>query len=68
MINAFKENSVNIRKANKMTDEELVGKLIVGEFVNNPRKELTENVCDLSVEQCGRSLAIKSAYLDSFDD
>lgn len=68
MINAFKENSINIRKANKMSDEELVGKLIVGEFVNNPRKELTENVCDLSVEQCGRSLAIKSAYLDNFDD
>lgn len=68
MINAFKENSINIRKAAKMNDEELVGKIVVGEFINNPRKELTENVCDLSVEQCGRDLAIKSAYQDNFED
>ncbi|RBQ23879.1 2-oxoglutarate synthase subunit KorB [Candidatus Methanobinarius endosymbioticus] len=68
MINAFKENSANIRKAAKMDEEELVGKIVVGEYVNNSRKELTENVRDLSVEQCCRNLAIKSAYQDKFED
>jgi len=66
MVNAFKENSINKRRADKMDKEELIGKIIVGEFVNNPTKELIENICDLSVEQCGRNLAIKSAYQDDF--
>ena len=64
MMNAFKENSINKRRADKMDKDELIGKIIVGEFVNNPSKELIENICDLSVEQCGRNLAIKSAYQD----
>lgn len=68
MLNAFKENSINIMKVAKMNNEELTGKIIVGEFVNNSRKELTENICDLSTEQCGRDLAIKSAYQDEFED
>jgi 2-oxoglutarate ferredoxin oxidoreductase subunit beta len=67
MMNAFKENSINKRRADKMDKDELIGKIVVGEFVNNPAKELTENICDLSVEQCGRNLAIKSAYQDDLE-
>jgi len=67
MMKHFKENSINKRRADKMEKDELTGKIIVGEFVNNPSKELIENICDLSVEQCGRDLAIKSAYQDDFE-
>jgi 2-oxoglutarate ferredoxin oxidoreductase subunit beta len=66
MIKRFKENSINKRKADKMDPEELIGKIIVGEFVNNPRPEFSENVCNLSEEQCNKKPAIKSAYLDEF--
>lgn len=66
MIKAFKENSINKRKADKMDQEELIGKIIVGEFANNPKPEFTENVCELSEEKCGKIQAIKSAYLDEF--
>jgi 2-oxoglutarate ferredoxin oxidoreductase subunit beta len=50
-----------------MDQDELIGKIIIGEFVNSPRKELTETVYDLSLEQCGRDLAIKTAYQDDLD-
>jgi len=68
MLKLFKENSINKRRADRMDPEELVGKIIVGEFVNSKRKELIENICDLSVEQCGRDLAVQSAYEDSFPE
>ena len=67
MFEFFKENSINKRKADKMDPKDLVGKFVVGEFVNNPAKEFTKNVCDLTVEQCGRDLAVKSAYQDDLD-
>jgi len=67
MIKSFKENSINNRRAEKMDEEELIGKIIVGEFVNNQNKELTQNICDLSIEQCGRNLAIRSAYQDDLE-
>lgn len=66
MIKSFKENSIVKRKADKMDPEELIGKLIVGEFANNPRPEFTKNICELSEEKCGKTQAIKSAYLDEF--
>jgi len=68
MVKIFKENSINKRKADKMDEEKLIGKIIVGEFINKPKKDLIENICDLSVEQCGRDLAIQSAYQDSFQE
>lgn len=42
MINSFKECSVNLGKANKMTEEELEGKFVLGNLV---QKEMTE-FCD----------------------
>ncbi|MEG1501777.1 MAG: thiamine pyrophosphate-dependent enzyme [Synergistaceae bacterium] len=42
-INFLKDNSVNISKAIDMSEEELKGKIVVGEFLNNPlHKEYTE--------------------------
>ena len=67
MMKAFEENSIYKSIADKMDKDELVGKIVIGEFVNNPAKELIENICDLSVEQCGRNLAIKSAYQDDLE-
>ena len=67
MMKSFKENSINKRRADNMENDELLGKIIVGEFANNPSKELIENICDLSVEQCGRDIAVKSAYQDDFE-
>jgi 2-oxoglutarate ferredoxin oxidoreductase subunit beta len=42
MINSFKDCSVNLGKANKMTEEELEGKFVLGNLV---KKEMTE-FCD----------------------
>jgi 2-oxoglutarate ferredoxin oxidoreductase subunit beta len=66
MIKAFKENSVAKRKADKMDSKELIGKIIVGDFVNNPEPEFSGSVCKLSEEKCGKTQAIKSAYSDKF--
>lgn len=66
MIKSFKENSVNKRKADKMSSEELIGKIIVGEFINKARPEFTKNVCELNEEKCGKIQDIKTAYLDDF--
>ncbi|MCL2115920.1 MAG: 2-oxoacid:ferredoxin oxidoreductase subunit beta [Methanobrevibacter sp.] len=66
MIKAFKENSINKKKADKMDQKELIGKIIVGEFANDPKPEFSENVCNLSKEKCGKIPQIKSAYLDEF--
>ena len=68
MMNAFKTNSITLRKASEMDDKEIIGKIIVGNFVNNHKKEFTEAICNLSLEQCGKNLAIKSAYQDDFED
>jgi 2-oxoglutarate ferredoxin oxidoreductase subunit beta len=66
MINKFKENSIIKKKADKMDPEDLIGKIIVGEFVNDPKPECCEGICNLSEEKCGKIPAIKSAYLDKF--
>lgn len=43
----FKDNSVNIRNAGKMTPEELHGKYTVGEFADVEREELSQQWTDL---------------------
>ena len=47
MFEFLKENSVNLRKAEKMDEEELQGKIIVGEFVNKTEPEYTDNITKL---------------------
>lgn len=60
MINWFKENSVTKRRSEKMDDEELLNKIIIGEFVSKEDHELTQQI--ESLMQTKRS--IKSAYGD----
>ncbi len=46
-INFFKENSVSLVKAKNMSPEELVGKIVTGEFVNKDVPEYTEQYLSL---------------------
>jgi 2-oxoglutarate ferredoxin oxidoreductase subunit beta len=62
MIRMFKDSSVNKRRADNMTDEELHGKIIVGEFVNTIRSEFSDELLKLSKEQSKSLSSIKSAY------
>jgi len=52
MLEYFKANSVRTTKANKMTAEELEGKIVVGEFVDIEKAELTSQwtklQCDMT--------------------
>jgi len=64
MLNWMKETSINKRRADKMEEEELQGKIIVGEFQKKPEPEFAEKLCKLLEEQCvtGKPTAIRSAY------
>lgn len=64
MFKIMNETSINKRKADNMLKEDLEGKIIVGEFVNKTRAEFSDNLCNLSKEQCGSVQKIKSAYTD----
>ncbi|MDR0900850.1 MAG: 2-oxoacid:ferredoxin oxidoreductase subunit beta [Methanobrevibacter sp.] len=71
MVKSFKENAINKRKADKLIadgkEDELIGKIIVGEFINKKRAEFSDNVCNLSKQQCGEEHATKSAYLSKLE-
>ena len=62
MFEWIKENSINKRRAEKMDEAELEGKIIVGEFANKPHAELTANIKELAEENSDKPLAIKSAF------
>ena len=62
----LKANSVTKRRSEKMSEEELIGKIIVGEFANRPHKELCDNEEDLVNENYDGGLAIKSAFWEEF--
>ncbi len=64
MMKWMKEQSIVKRKADKMTEEELEGKLIVGDFADRSRPEFSESLCELVNQKCqeGSPEAIKSAY------
>ncbi|MGZ7043400.1 MAG: 2-oxoacid:ferredoxin oxidoreductase subunit beta, partial [Methanobacterium sp.] len=68
MMKWMKENSIVKRKADKMSEEELEGKLIVGDFVDKSKAEFSESLCRLVNEKCveGTPAAIKSAYKTEF--
>ncbi|MDR3223737.1 MAG: 2-oxoacid:ferredoxin oxidoreductase subunit beta [Methanobrevibacter sp.] len=63
MIKMFKENSINKRRADTLSEEELLGKIVVGEFVNKKRGELSKKIDDLSYIKSGRNTIRKSAYI-----
>jgi len=44
MLTWLKENSIPLKEANKMTESELVGKIVVGEFVRRRLPTLTETI------------------------
>lgn len=60
----MKESSILKRKADKMEESELEGKIIVGEFQKKEELEFTDKLCKLLEEQCvtGKPAAVRSAY------
>lgn len=64
MMNWMKENSVVKRKADTMSEEELEGKIIVGDFVDRKRLEFAEGLCEMVNQQCkdGTPSSVRSAY------
>jgi len=64
MLKWMKESSILKRKADKMEESELEGKIIVGEFQKKEELEFTDKLCKLLEEQCvtGKPAAVRSAY------
>jgi len=64
MMNWMKENSVTKRKAETMSEEELEGKIITGDFADKSRLEFSESLCELVNQHCegGIPESVKSAY------
>ncbi len=62
MFNFLKENSVNLRRAEKMDEEELQGKIIVGEFVNKTEPEYTDNLAELIEKNSGKPYQKRTAF------
>jgi 2-oxoglutarate ferredoxin oxidoreductase subunit beta len=63
MMRWMKDSSVNKRKADQMSTEELEGKIVVGEFSNDPHPEFSRELYNLIEEKYGKkSQALKSAY------
>lgn len=64
MMKWMKEQSVVKRKAEKMSEEELEGKIIVGDFADRTRSEFSESLCELVNQKCqeGSPESVKSAY------
>jgi 2-oxoglutarate ferredoxin oxidoreductase subunit beta len=62
MMRWMKDSSVNKRKADQMSAEELEGKIVVGEFSNDPHPEFSQELYNLIEEKYGKkSQALKSA-------
>jgi len=64
MMNWMKENSVVSRRARKMSPEELEGKIILGEFVNEKEPEFSGELFKLIENKCSDDFLsiINSAY------
>ncbi len=64
MMKYMKTHSVVKKKAKKMSEEELEGKIILGDFVNRNWPEFSEMLCEQVNEKSEKGLidAIKSAY------
>lgn len=65
MMEFMKSNSVLKRKAETISEEEIAGKIIIGEFASESLLEYSEGLCELVNEKCESgtpSESIKSAY------
>lgn len=64
MLRWMKDESVTIRRAEKLSEEELEGKIVVGEFQNKKESEFSEEICQLLEDKCTLKdkSAVRSAY------
>jgi 2-oxoglutarate ferredoxin oxidoreductase subunit beta len=64
MLNWMKDNSMLKKRADKLDEAELEGKILVGDFQNQEAPEFTDNICQLLEEKCitGKPSAMRSAY------
>jgi 2-oxoglutarate/2-oxoacid ferredoxin oxidoreductase subunit beta len=64
MMQWMKEESVVKRKADRMDESDLEGKIIVGDFQKKEAPEFSERICQLSSEKCPveKPSAVRSAY------
>ena len=62
MFNFLKESSVNLRKAEKMSQEELKDKIIVGEFINETNPEYTDNIQELIKNKSDKPYKTRTAF------
>lgn len=67
ILKLLQEMSIVKRKADKMTSKELEGKIVIGEFKNETKPELTNQLQKLIQKQSGKPLLIKSAYGDGIE-
>jgi 2-oxoglutarate ferredoxin oxidoreductase subunit beta len=64
MMQWMKEASIVKRRADKLSNEELEGKIVVGEFQAKKEVEYSDRICQLLEDKCttGKPSAIRSAY------
>ncbi|KAF5076487.1 2-oxoacid:ferredoxin oxidoreductase subunit beta [Methanobacterium aggregans] len=67
MMNWMKESSMMKRKADKLPEEELEGKIVIGEFQDKKEPEFAEKLCKLIADKCqnGTPQSVKSAYKEA---
>ena len=54
MMKGYKENSLSVKKASSLNEEELKNKIIVGELVDKDLPELTEQIERVRRGLCAR--------------
>jgi 2-oxoglutarate/2-oxoacid ferredoxin oxidoreductase subunit beta len=65
MMNWMKSQSIVKKRADKMSEDELADKIIVGEFVDHKEPEFSDELCKLTADKCvaGKPSSVKSAYM-----
>lgn len=62
MAVTMKINTLSREDAEGMSDDELIGKIVTGEFANKSRPEFSENIEKLSEDKSGSRTLVNSAY------
>ena len=62
MAVTMKINTLSKEDAEGMSDDELIGKIVTGEFANKSRPEFSENIEKLSEDKSGSRTLVNSAY------
>ena len=66
MAAVMKANTVYKSAADRMSEKELKDKIVVGEFANKQRDELSEVLDKFSIENYGDKTLVNSAYQTEF--